>query len=233
MKAAKVPAARRAAAKPRARALAKPAARKKPATRKKSAKVEPTVGEQPEKPDGDRKRMTMVERVRLAERMTEARNKKKPDTWEAISKREGVPLRTCKYIYAQYHDEISKLGDATGGRVLNETLILYGASIETLAWLSEFGETGAVRVGAVRSLLDAAKGRIELLAVMGRMPRSFRAVDELALLSLLVRRMAEVIERRGLEPEIVAEFLGLLDEVQPVIEGRATIAELPALMAAS
>lgn len=212
--------AKKAAAK-RAASAKKPTQRHAPpkgATAKPPDETPPKNVNEPQRPG---KRLTMVERLRIAERVVVARAKAKPDTWKVIEQREKVPIRTLQSILAQYQDEMGKLGDASGAPILQETLLLYTASIEKLAWEAEYGDNTASRVGATRSLLDAAKGRIELLAVMGRMPRSFRAMDELAALQRFVRRLAEIVERHELPPEVVHEFVALADEIQPVIEGTA------------
>ena len=206
------------------RATAKRATVKRPAA-KRSGKKRSGAKRKPINRKGPK--MTMVERVKLAERIALARTQVPPVPWAEIAKREGVPERTCNHVYASYRDEQIKLGDGSGQAILSETLMLYTHSIEKLAYEAEVGENSASRVGAIRTLLDALKGRIEILAVMGRMPKSFRAMDELAALTRLVRRMAEVVERHGLPPEVVEEFLGLADEVQPIIDGTAEHAALP------
>lgn len=221
-------------AQPTKKTVRRPAAAAK---RKTTPKVETKTAEEtlppvpPPEENGDKgkkKALSMVERLRLAERLVAARMKTKPDTWPVIAKREGLPERTCKWVLHQYQADMRKLGDNTGQPILAESLMLYTASIERLAYEAEFGETSAARVGAIRTMLDALKGRIELLAVLGRMPRSFRALDELAALQRFVRKLAEIVEEHQMPPEVVQEFVNLAHEMQPIIEGTSVPALPPA-----
>lgn len=196
---------------------------KKKPTRARRTPTKAPVRPREQKPS--EKRLSMVERVRLAERIVAARNKAKPDTWPAISKREGIPERTLRDVHTKYLADMARLGDTTGVEILSETLMLYTSMVERLSWEAEHAERAAERVGANRVLSEVLRVRIELLSVMGRMPRSFRAMDELAALQRLVRQVAEAVERHNFPPEVVQEFLALADSVQPVIEGR--VAELP------
>lgn len=182
----------------------------------------------PRKPTERTRRMSMVERMRLAERITVARTKPRPDPWAEIAKREKQPERTCQAIYAEYQEDMARLGDNTGQPILAESLMLYTLSIERLAHEAEHADNASARIGAIRTMLDALKGRIELLAVLGRMPRSFRALDELAALQRFVRRLSEIVEAHQLPADVVHEFVALADEIQPVIEGTPpTVAQLP------
>lgn len=214
----------------------KTARRTTSAKRKTPPKAEPqqaVVGALPPVPppedndDKGKKALSMVERLRLAERLVAARMKPKPDSWPTIAKREGLPARTCQYVFSQYQSDMRKLSDNTGQPILAESLMLYTSSIEKLANEAEHGDTSAARVGAIRTMLDALKGRIELLAVLGRMPRSFRALDELVALQQFVRRLAEIVEEHSMPPEVVQEFVDLAREIQPIIEGTAVPALPP------
>lgn len=210
------------------RATVKRATAKRATTKKATAKAPPKKVAKKRTPVvRNKKKMTMIQRLRLAERITVARAKDPPVEWAEIARSEKIPERTCYHVYASYRDEQVKLGDGSGVSILNETLMLYTYSIEKLAYEAEHGENSASRVGAIRTLLDANKGRIEILSVMGRMPRSFRAMDELAALTKLVRQIAEVVERHELPAAVVEEFIGLAEGVQPIIDGTAEQAALP------
>lgn len=174
------------------------------------------------------KQMNLVERVLLAQRIAVARHKPVPDTWPVIAKREGVPQRTCEHVYSKHREQAAALEDPTGQKVLDETLAIYTETIALLGEATSQGESWAVRTGAARTLLDAARARVELLVVMGRMPRSIQASRDRQRVQVMLRRMAELLERHSASPELIRDLLGILDDEDehPVIE--ASVSALPA-----
>jgi hypothetical protein len=175
---------------------------------------------------------SMIERFHVAQRIAIERALPKPTPWAKLAADVGMSERGAKKLHAQYIRDTVQMGDTTGTKILEEALFTFTASIDRLSYLVENAKQESVQVGATRQLLEAVRGRVELLAAMGRMPRSFRAVDELNLLAKVVRRIVEITEERKLDPEIVQEFIDLLSEMQPVIEGTATEVPLREISAA-
>lgn len=184
-----------------------------------------------EKPESGRKgkpqrKMTIFERVELGARVVAARHKPKPDTWQAIAKREGRALRVVQRVYQEYRDREVKHTDPSGDAVIKETLQLYENVIEWLASAIEEADMWTAKTAASRQLMDALKDRIDLLVATGRMPRSIQAATDRQRAQIIVRRMAETLDRHGAPPELVRDLLGVLDEDQRLAEGR----EIPAVI---
>lgn len=150
----------------------------------------------------------------LAQRITAARHKAKPDEWKVIAAREDLPVRTCQDMHARFVEESSLLAvnDPTGQKVLDETLLTYEALIELFGEGTDKGETWAVKLGAGRSLLDVLRQRIELLVAMGRIPRSIKASNDRLKVERMLRRMAEVLEQHDAEPDMIRDLLAVIDE---------------------
>jgi hypothetical protein len=165
--------------------------------------------------------MTMVEGLRIAQQTRPLREASPPKTWVQVAKIIGLPERTCRRTFDNFMRSIATLGDGSGIAVLDETLLLYGEQIEDLAWLAANGDQDSVRVAAHRSLDVVLRERIELLTSLGRMPRNFRATIELVLLQQFARRMASVVEKHELPTEVIAEFIEIAEEIQPIIDGTA------------
>ena len=177
-----------------------------------------------EKPDT--RRMTVVERINLTRRIASARLKQKPDTWQVISKREGgIPPRTLRYIYAQYEAEQQMIADPIA--IVDETLALYTEAIKDLAQAAADAQGDGnmnAKVGALRTMLDAAKGRLELLAAVGRLPRRLRVYDEQARVERMIVEMAAVVEQYDVAPELVLDLLGVIEKARgqhEVIDAKA------------
>lgn len=205
----------------------KPAAKAapKPAVRSAKARSGPRAQPRDRKP-GDK--LNLVERVQLAQRIAAAKHAIPPETWDKIAKREGVPKRTCEYVYARYREQVVGLEDPTGQRILDESLLIYTETIALLGEATSKAETWIGRSAAAGKLLDAVKARIELLVVMGRMPRSIQASRDRIRVQTMLRKMAEVLERHGAEPDLIRDLLAIIDtEVEPVIEGRVAPALTP------
>lgn len=159
----------------------------------------------------------------MLRRIANARLKKKPDTWAAVSKREGVPERTLRYMFAGYTVEQDLLEDPVG--IVSETLDLFTAGIADFAAAareaSDAGNTNG-RIGAVRSMLDAAKARLELLSALRRLPRRLNVYDEQRRMEQMIVEMIEVIEKHKAEPELVHDLIRVIERARGgVIEQKA------------
>jgi hypothetical protein len=179
---------------------------------KTSEKRKPSPPKNPE-------RMSIYERVDLGARVVAARHKPKPDTWPVIAKREGKALRVVQRAYADYVAARRKHHDPTGDAVIDETLHMYEGLIEWLAAAMEDADIWPAKLGASRQLMEALTNRIDLLVATGKMPRSIQAATDRQRAQILIRRMAEVLERRGAPPEMVRELLEILDEDEQLAAG--------------
>src|SRR4051812_11412329 len=96
------------------RATVKRATAKRATTKKATAKAPAKKVAKKRTPVVRNKKMTMIQRLRLAERITVARAKNPPVEWAEIARSEKIPERTCYHVYASYRDEQVKLGDGSG-----------------------------------------------------------------------------------------------------------------------
>lgn len=135
-----------------------------------------------------------------------------------IAKREGIPARTCQHVYTRFEAGYEVVSDSSGMKVLDETLALYNAAIENLSEGAVNGESWAVRVGATGRLMDALRQRVQLLVVMGRMPRSIQAQSDRLRVEQMLRRMAEVVERHEADPDLVRALLAIIDDPDGIVD---------------
>jgi hypothetical protein len=109
-----------------------------------------------------------------------------------------------RYIYSTHEMYSEQLDEPFS--LVDETLLLYGQAIELLADEAANGDSSSARVGATRSMLNAAYTRLELLAAFGKLPRT--RAD--ALLERDHREVAEklaaVLLRHNLSTEVLEEM---------------------------
>jgi hypothetical protein len=201
----------------------KAVARKKPAARR--APVPKKVEETPQTPPAeavtaeavkdvkarrsDVRKMSMVERHRVGTAIIEARHQSPPVTWAQIAKDHLISERNAYRIYRDIVASRARLGDGSGTTVVEEDLNVTEMQIDQLA--EDVANATAVtdRVAAIRQMSALMDRRLRLLAILGRMPRSFRAANELAKLQLLVQQFARMLDKHQIDPEIVREFVEL------------------------
>lgn len=192
-----------------AKPVAKKAAPKKPTVRKAATPAR-------------RKRMNAYERVRLMKRLADRRAV--GETWASISKAEGKPIRTLQECLAEY-DEIEATHDDPLG-VVSETLLIYAKAIGIFAEEAANCEHPAVRVGAGRSMVDAAKGRLELLSAIGKMPRMLAAYRESADLERMFTEMGHVLEKHDADPQLIRDLLDVLGPKDQLALGGGDVIEV-------
>jgi chorismate mutase len=173
--------------------------------------------------DGEEPRRTtnMFERVRIAQEVARERAKLPADrkTWPQLAEQFGMSERALRYMHSDYVDAQVTMEDPL--MVVEETLHLYTEAIEKFAQEAQIGDNASARVGATRSMLEAAKGRLELLSAVGKMPRRLGAMNDVADVHRIVHEMAKVIERHGLGQEVIVELLQIVEGEAgepPVIE---------------
>lgn len=192
------------------KALAKPRSR---ATSKKTPTIRKTaVRRLP-------RQMSLLERVELGDLLAIERAKIKPKSWETLSKELGHPVMTLRDLHARYERDIDTVIDSTGRTMLKQTLAIYQQIVRQASDLAVNADSDASKVGAMGRLMEAMRGQVRLMSAMDRMPRSFRAQRELGALAEAVQRIIGIIERRELGEDILREFMDVLEEVQPVIDG--------------
>lgn len=155
------------------------------------------------------KRMSPVERVKLMRRIAAGRTAKKQKTWDQLAKETGVPARTLRYNYANYEAEQDNLEDPLG--IVDESLHIYTEAITLLGEEAVNGDNSNARVGAIRSMLEATKGRLELLAAVERLPRRLGEFAEQRRMDEVLAEWVKVLEAHDVSPELVQALLGVVE----------------------
>lgn len=161
-----------------------------------------------DKRDG-RRRLGMVARVECAQRLAIARAGSQPVPWETLAEQEDLSERQCRRIHGDYVNEGLRLGDPMN--LVGQTLSLLERSVTLLGDIAEGDAHDSVRIGALRLLTETLGARISLMVGAGLMPRRISQQRDHDDAVTLVRRMAEVIQRRDLDPEVIDELLAVVD----------------------
>jgi hypothetical protein len=151
----------------------------------------------------------MVARVKLAERLLAARHKPQPDPWAEIAVREGIPVRTLKYVLNRYEREDAQLGDPLA--VIRQTLALFDEALEKLSDVALHADNSSAQVGAIKLLLETARGRLDLLVALGVIPREVHRLVDQEDAAQLVQRMAAIVEDHHLPELVIDELLDAVD----------------------
>lgn len=140
--------------------------------------------------------LTMVDRVRFARHVIAARAKEPADSWEVISAREGASMALCQELFVQEREREDLESDPTGMRVVEHTLALLNAGIETLAVIIRDAPTSGERIKAGLELIRLLKDRLRLLRVMGRLkiPETPPPGAEREAVNRMIARMIQVFE---------------------------------------
>jgi hypothetical protein len=154
-------------------------------------------------------RLGMVARVKLAERLLAARHKPQPDPWAEIAVREGIPVRTLKYVLNRYEREDAQLGDPLA--VIRQTLALFDEALEKLSGVALHADNSSAQVGAIKLLLETARGRLDLLVALGVIPREVHRLVDQEDAAQLVQRMAAIVEDHHLPELVIDELLDAVD----------------------
>lgn len=175
---------------------------------------------EPQKPPEDEKReIGVVGRVQRAQRIAIARAQSPAVPWDKIAADEDLSRTQCHRILADYQAEDLALGDPLG--LVRETLSIFNRSIELLGEMAENEKHVAYRTGAIRLLLEALGARIQLMVAAGLMPKRLSAQKDHDDAMVLVRKMAEVIQRHDLNDEVVDELIEVVGGAPALIEGSA------------
>jgi small-conductance mechanosensitive channel len=120
--------------------------------------------------EGDRERgnMTPHQRARRAEEVIEARARGL--RWSTIAAQHGICERQAQRIYSDGVGSRLVSADRDALELAMEVLEQYEAVIEEFALLAQATAHDGVRLGAIRSRLDAMVSRAQLLTALGVLP---------------------------------------------------------------
>lgn len=132
----------------------------------------------------------------------------------AAGARFGLRERQVRRIRAERRGIQSREFDAK--ETIEDTLVGYSAAIEELAELSSDAKVqGSVRVAAIRTRLEAMKGRIELLQALGLAPRDLAQVTMEEELRGIGRRIARVLDAFQVSDELAIAMLDVFEGREP------------------
>lgn len=160
-------------------------------------------------PEGEQVKLGIVQKVRIAQAAAVARAHPDPPTWDELSETYNVPVRTMKKLVSDFQDDEKHLGDPLA--IIRETLAIYQQSMSNLSEKLAGTEGLVSTVAGTRLLLEAARGRIELMVASGLMPRRLSGERDRDDAVTLIRKMADVLERHDLGDEVLAELLEVVD----------------------
>ena len=150
-------------------------------------------------------RLSAAEFVSLGQKLAIERAKPNAKPWRTLAAELGRSERTLRDVLARYEEQRALHRDATGSRAINATLHLYDEAIEAAAREVRDGDNSAARIGATRLMLEAAKGRLELLRAVGQAPSPVR-LREREEIDEFVKRLVEIFDRDDLPSEMIDEL---------------------------
>ena len=90
--------------------------------------------------------------------------------WDAIATRFELSERQCRRILGDYRASRPRLHEIDPIEAIEQALECYDGAIEELALLAERTKHDAVRLGAIKSRLDALGSKLSLMSATGLMP---------------------------------------------------------------
>lgn len=167
------------------------------------------------------KRLPVTQQVRVGLQIAEMRLRPKAVTWPQISRETGVPIATAKLLYGYAVAWGEAHSDPSGRQVVDETLSLYDALMQRVAEVAEDTHLAAVELGSYRTIADLALRKLDLMAATGRLPRSWRAVDEVGVLQAIIRELIEeVVNNQDVPRSVIEKMHEVYQRMLPVVEGR-------------
>jgi hypothetical protein len=158
-----------------------------------------------------------------AMRSREINGKLRPHSWKEIAKDVGLSESQCGLVYGQFLEWEAPLHDPM--EVVQETIdALTVAMHEALRTYEAAPEGTSVRVQALRTGMDAAVTRLQVMRAAGRAPRSLAAPAVAQQMQVVFREFAELLRRHQVGDDALREFLELAEGQMgrmSAIEGRA------------
>lgn len=137
----------------------------------------------------------------------------KPRTWKDIAQEQGISARQAQEIYADFQRWDIYVKDPLAS--VDEAIAFLTALLEELGREILNGDNSNARVGASRAALEVLRQRIELQQAAGRMPRNLHRFRAEAAFVDISRQMIEVMRRRGVAPEVLAEVRDVTERYIP------------------
>ncbi len=136
----------------------------------------------------------------------------------AAGARFGLGERQVRRIRAERRGIEARGFDAR--ETIEDTLVGYSAAIEELSELSSDATVqGSVRVAAIRTRLEAMKGRIELLQALGLLPPELEQMTMEERLRTISRQLTRVLDAFNVSDELATAMLDVFEGREPTLPG--------------
>ena len=131
-------------------------------------------------------------------------------SWTTIAGSFGLTERQCQHILADYRASHPRLRERDPIEIVDDMLDIYQGAQEELAEISATTTHAATRVGAIRTRLDAQAAQINLLMLVGVLPRDLGQLRHDLDVQELARQTLAVFDRHGVSIEAKRELLLVL-----------------------
>jgi hypothetical protein len=156
-----------------------------------------------------RTKVNPVQRVALQRRIAAARASEKPIPWAVIAAQEGHPVRTLQHMHQRWLEQQAAYDDPLG--LIEHALNLYDEMMERLGEEIAHADHASARVGAVRTLMDLLARRLNLLILVGRMPRNMSDYTDFPKVQQMLIDMAGVLEKHNVGVEAIDDMLAIVE----------------------
>jgi hypothetical protein len=134
-------------------------------------------------------------------------------TWRTIAERFGLEERQCRRIVDEYRSDRPLPYDRDPMTVIRETLEQYDALAEEAALLAEDTRHAGARLGTIRTRLDSARAKLELLQLAGLVPSDLGQLGVVLDAQRVAALLVDVLERHAVPDRVVDEILMVVDDV--------------------
>jgi hypothetical protein len=134
-------------------------------------------------------------------------------TWPTIAERFGLEERQCRRIVDEYRSDRPLPYDRDPMTVIRETLEQYDALAEEAALLAEDTRHAGARLGTIRTRLDSARAKLELLQLAGLVPSDLGQLGVVLDAQRVAALLVDVLERHAVPDRVVDEILMVVDDV--------------------
>jgi hypothetical protein len=129
-------------------------------------------------------------------------------TWRTIAERFGLEERQCRRIVDEYRSDRPLPYDRDPMTVIRETLEQYDAAL-----LAEDTRHAGARLGTIRTRLDIARAKLELLQLAGLVPSDLGQLGVVLDAQRVAALLVDVLERHAVPDRVVDEILMVVEDV--------------------
>jgi hypothetical protein len=136
-------------------------------------------------------------------------------SWPSIAAKYRITDRQARRIVAEFRESDPSLLDTNPVEVVEEMIRAHDAAIDELVHLADRTANDSVRLGALKTRLQAIQSKLALMQALGVLPHDLGGVRVHVEAVEVGRTIVEVLDRHGM-PEVV------MDEILSVVEGGST-----------